>query len=275
MKPIKVWPASEVFKVPGEEKYSLSPQGVYSLATTLTQLEWILSGTDEIARIKPYIEPFRHLTEILAFEDIGDEAIVWHDRLSNTSLLNMTDGDRNTLRQLKTRWETMISSKLSDCWLITPVTSLQPKRLMGGIAGLISEEDAAALIELEVFDLNEACLCLLVGSPTAGEHISLRAAESLLRRWYQQKTGEIIERQTWGVVLDRLTQEYPADFNRPKEISLLGYLKTRRDETAHPDRVSTLTEAERTLMNVCSLLTGVRPFLPEPASQSGPSSNES
>jgi len=80
----------------------------------------------------------------------------------------------------------------------------------------------------------------------------------------------LLEHKTWGAVLDKLTLEYD-EKNRPKEISLLGYLKRRRDEVAHPDRVSALAEAEATLMNVCSLIGGLKktltqlPFLPSPS----------
>ena len=188
------------------------------------------------------------------------EAGQWHDRLSNYTQQQVLATTQDGLRASITRWQTLARERLQDFYLVMPKTKLEPKQLMKGAQGCLTEEHLSLLRPIEVSDLNEACYCLVVGSATATEHIALRAAENLLRRWYKHKTGNTLRRGTWGTILRKLAQEYPEDA-RPAEIALLGYLKLRRDEVAHPDRMSNLADAEVTLMNVCSLIRGIASVL--------------
>lgn len=181
--------------------------------------------------------------------------------LSNYGQQRVSADDKDTLRDVRSRWDALARERLQDLYLVTPISKIDPKHLMKGISGFLSQEYLSFLERIEAIDLNEACSCILVGSATAAEHIALRAAESLLRRWYEHKTGEVMKYKTWGKVLDKLVKVYPEENKRPKEIAFLSYLKQRRDEVAHPDRVSSLTEAETTLMNVCCLIEGIKPIL--------------
>ena len=161
----------------------------------------------------------------------------------------------------------MIRERLQNLYLVTPISKINPKKLIGGIEEFLSGELISFLEEIEVIDLTEATSCILVGSATAAEHITLRAAESILRRWYYYKTDTKLEYKAWGAVLDKLSKEYQDEAKRPQEIAYLGYLKLRRDEVAHPDRISTLTEAESTLLTVCSLIERVEPVVASLASK--------
>jgi hypothetical protein len=255
-----------------EGKFQFSALGVFFLGNNLDRLEWAIQSITDPLQLASFIEPLRICEQARLFEDIGAEAKNWHNFLSDYGAQVVSQETKNSLRDCKTRWHALARERLQDLYLVTPACKTDPKHLMRGIQGMLAEENFHFLERVEVSDLDEACRCILIGSATAGEHIALRSAESLLRRWYEHKTGKELAERGWGKVLDKLAQEYP-ERERPKEIALLGYLKLRRDEVAHPDRVSNLTDAETTLMNVCILIAGIRLVLAELPLSSMPKSS--
>lgn len=255
----RLWVEREVIKMT-DETFKLTALGVYGIGYNLERLEWAIAAWENAATIAPFFGVLRFYEQIRSFEDIGREAKAYHDKLSNYKETKVSEVDKNSLRNARSRWDTLARERLQGLYLVTPKSRIDPKHLMQGCAGFLDSGYFALLSRIEVSDLNEACRCILVGSATAAEHIALRAAESLLRRWFEYKTGNKLSWGTWGTVLDKLVQAYP-ERKRPKEISLLGYLKQRRDEVAHPQRVSKLSDAEATLMNVCCLIEGIKPVL--------------
>jgi hypothetical protein len=251
-----------------DEKWYLTAFGAYMLGYNLERLEWAIATVDDCPELASFFGDLRIYEGINPFEDIGREAKDFHNLVSSLKKEEL-ENKKNSLRDARARWHTLARERLQNLYLVTPRSRMDPKCLMKGIKGFLRDEHFALLEQIEVSDLNEACMCILVISTTAAEHIALRAAESLLRRWYEYKTGNRLSRGTWGTVLDKLVQKYPEN-SRPKEINLLGYLKQRRDEVAHPQRVSSLIEAEATLLNVCSLIEGIKPVLAELASLKEP-----
>jgi len=243
-----------------DEKVYLTAWGVYRLGYLLERLEWAIATIKEPIELAPFIESFRFYEQVHPFEDIGQAAKDLNNMLSSYEEPEVSAETKDYLRDTRSHWYALIQERLQDLYLVTPMCKVGPRKLMRGIEMFLKKDLFSLLEKIEVSDLNEACRCILVGSTTAGEHIALRAAENLLRRWYEYKTGEKLRYETWGTVLNNLVKEYPEN-KRPKEISLLGYLKQRRDEVAHPQRVSSLLEAETTLMNVCILIEGIEPVL--------------
>lgn len=243
-----------------DEEFYLSAWGAFCIGDNLERLEWAIATTRKPTELAPFIESLRFYEQAHPFEDIGHEARDLHNMLSSYEKPEVSAETINSLRDARARWYALIQERLQDLYLVTPKCKIDPKKLMRGIKGFLNQQGFSFLKAIEVSDLNEACSCILIGSATAGEHIALRAAENLLRRWYEYKTGKKLRYETWGTVLNNLVKEYPEN-KRPKEISLLGYLKQRRDEVAHPQRVSSLLEAETTLMNVCILIEGIEPVL--------------
>lgn len=257
---LKFWGEGGIIRM-SDGEYRFTALGVYCIGYNLERLEWAINAFETPSELAPFFEPFRSYEQVHSFEDIGREAKTYHDMLSNYKEPVVSEETRNRLRDLKTRWDAVIRERLGDLYLVTPTSKIDPKKLIGGIKEFLNEEFTSFLERIEIKDLTEATNCILVGSATAAEHITLRAAESILRRWYFYKTGTKIEYKAWGAVLDRLSNEYPEEAKRPKEIIFLGYLKLRRDEVAHPERISTLTEAESTLMTVCSLIERIEPVV--------------
>ncbi len=256
---IRFWVQGGVIKM-ADDKGELTALGAYDIAYHLQRLGWAVETTKTITELAPFLEILRQYEQILSFEDIGSGARFYHDMLLSRGEQAISPAIKRDLRTARVSWDTSARERLQDMYQVVSKSIIDPKHLMQGCVGFIRKESLSLLERIEVSDLNEACNCILIGSATAAEHIALRAAESLLRRWYENKTDNKLHRRTGGTVLNRLAREYPEN-KRPKEIILLGYLKQRRDEVAHPDRVSTLTEAETTLMNVCNLIQGIEPVL--------------
>lgn len=256
---LRFWIPGEVIKMVNE-KLELSAYGAYWIGFVLERLEWAIATIQDASQLAPFVGLLRGCERVHSFEDIGREAAYLHDKLSGYGVQPVSNSTKNELRDARARWDALLRERLQGLYLVTPKSKIDPRYLMQGIVGFLSQQYLPLLEPIEVIDLSEACSCILIGSATAAEHITLRAAESLLRRWYEYKTGKKLRRRTWGTVLKRLAREYPEN-SRPKEITLLGYLKQRRDEVAHPERVSSLTEAEATLMTVCSLIEGIAPVL--------------
>ncbi|MFC2048495.1 hypothetical protein ACFLSK_03595 [Chloroflexota bacterium] len=265
---VKLWDTGGIIRM-AEEKFRFTVFGIYLLGNELVRLEWALATVKEPVRLASFIESFRMYERVQSFEDIGAEAKTYHDMLSSDRKPEVSEETKNTLRGVKTRWDILIRERLQGLYLATPMSNLDAKKLIGGIEEFLSAQLFSFLEDIEVADLTEACSCILIGSATAAEHIALRAAESILRRWHECKSGKVLRYKAWGTVLDKLVQEYPNEANRPKEITLLGYLKHRRDEVAHPERISSLAEAEATLITICSLIERIEPILTSAVSKRG------
>ena len=152
--------------------------------------------------------------------------------------------------------------EISDKWVFCVSTaSLDSTRLMDGIASFLDREELSILEPKERQGLDESTSCLLHNSFTSSEFIALRTAESLLRRWYKNKTDKDLKRQRWGDILNELNDIYPKISERPKELYLLDYLRLRRNEIDHPDAVSTPDEASATFLNTISVCKAVKSVL--------------
>lgn len=235
--------------------------GLYGLGYDLERLEWAISTVHDPTELASFFASLRWYEEVQSFDDIGREAKDLNNELSAYGAQVVSDKTKDKLRAVRTRWDTLARERLGDLYVCTTKSKIDPTNLIKGIESLLDKKGLSSLNKIEQIDLDEACGCILIGSATAAEHIALRAAESMLRRWYEYKTKNKLEYKTWGVVLDRLVAEYPDENKRPKELGVLGYLKHRRDEVAHPQRISTFTEADATMMTVCGLIERLEPIL--------------
>jgi hypothetical protein len=95
-------------------------------------------------------------------------------------------------------------------------------------------------------ELGEACSNLLVGTYTSAEFMALRSIEGLLRQWYESVSdGEIEEHPNWHNVFGAL--EKSENVEEFEGMHSLDILRERRKEVAHPDRHSTMRDAETRL----------------------------
>jgi len=253
-----------------DEKQVYTPFSLYKLGSELQCLNNLTNTSSPIREILPVLETLVKCKHIRGFEDIGEEAENWYKYLSNimkhaSSPKTMTiyGVKFKSLQITLIRWDTLIEGKLKKLHLTTPEphTNINHENLSEGIKGFIADDFLQLITAEETRNLDEACVCILIGGNTASEFMSLRTAESLLRRWYIKKTDKTLNKNTWGYVLEKLTAEYPDEKDRPKEIQFLSYLNKRRNEIAHPERTSTQNDAEVTLLNIIDLIESLKDYL--------------
>ena len=261
-----------------DDKLTLRPYGILLLGANIAHLDWVLRTTTSVVQIVNALTPFRSYAQVVYLEDVGAEAITYHDFLTSLTDDTLTTSDLAALWDVKTKWSTLATTRMEDLYLITPVTLLNPKNLMAGIAGVVSTPVLGFLEPIEVADLNESVQCLLIGSATGAEVMALRAAENLLRRWYTHASRDQAGRKSWPKLLKWFNDFYPRKRDAEAELALLQYLKIRRNEVAHPHAMSSPSTAQVTLMNVCGTAAGIARLMQpqdlEPEEQSETDSNE-
>jgi len=188
-------------------------------------------------------------------EFIGEEAetslIVFKAKYQQDSA-HLDPNDKPEFQYPLSRWEGRLR-EISKGWILSyPETHIDAAKLTEGPKAFLSDDEFNTLEPLERQGLNEAASSLLFNNFTSAEFMALRTAESLLKRWYEKRTGRKLGRTTWGQVLDKLNQEFPKG-ERPKELLLLDYLRERRNEIAHPEALSNSVQASTTFFNVISL----------------------
>ncbi|MBI2867787.1 MAG: hypothetical protein HYX97_05585 [Chloroflexi bacterium] len=175
------------------------------------------------------------------------------------------------VKETLARCEGKAGEVFHDLVVLESKSKWRTDKLLGGASTLLADGDQALADDIERASFKDACTCLLSGAWTASEFSALRVAESVLRRWHANKTGKELS-QTWGRVLGALEKAYPDETKRPKELAFLKYLKGRRDEINHPQRVSGLGDAEFTLEAVCRLIQDLKSEI-KPATPLGTDSN--
>lgn len=169
--------------------------------------------------------------------------------------------ENQSLFQLKCEgWEGRLDVVLKQNIVCRPETHMDVEALRSGGKAFLEPEEWEALQPLEQQGLDEAARCLLFNCFTSSEFMSLRTVESLLRRWYEKKTGNAIKDTTWGNVIKKLDDEFPEQ-NRPKEISYLYFLKERRNDVAHPELISSENHAMMTFLQVIDACKALRNHL--------------
>jgi len=206
-------------------------------------------------------ECLEHLSKTLKdakyFEFIGGEAenllIQLDSKYRYVKNAYLDSQEHDNLKSTLARWEGRLQ-ELSKHWILAyPESLIDAGKLSKGSTAFLNPDEFIALESSERQGLNEAASSLLFNNFTSAEFMALRTAESLLKRWYEKRTGGKLGRTTWGQVLDKLNEEFPNEKERPKELLLLDYLRERRNEIAHPGSVSNSVQASTTFFNVISL----------------------
>jgi len=167
-------------------------------------------------------------------------------------------------------WEQLLSENLANETRIKIPNRgiLYFEQLMYEPNRLFEEKVWEAMDATPKNDISEACRALPMGCTTASLMVSLRSVEHYLRKWHENKTGDELERGTWGSVLDNLIDIYTAEEDQgapviqqlssvPSVLSNIYYLKERRNKVAHPDESPSDYEAVITLFMVSGTISDV------------------
>ncbi len=100
-------------------------------------------------------------------------------------------------------------------------------------------------------DLENAVRCIYHGIPTAAAMVSLRASEDAVRKYFEFKTGEKGGPADWKIILEELIK---LDNVKRTLIGHLDYVREKRNEAEHPDKIFDQNEAENTFLTVTNLI---------------------
>jgi hypothetical protein len=207
------------------------------------------------------------LGECAALKDTAIIGFIGHEAESKLSELErkytddeaeLDQDDYSNLENMINRWRGRLDIVSKRWVLCVPQAHLDVADLAEGVKSFFKEDELNVLNSLEKHGFNEAASSLLYNNFTSAEFMTLRSVESILRRWYQKKTGNKLQQERWGDILEKLSQLYPKKSERPKELSLLDYLRGRRNEIAHPGVISSLDEATTTFLNSIAVCKAVK-----------------
>lgn len=240
-----------------EEKFTITvtPHWLFVIGRSIGELKNELAQS--IVRYESVTIPLFLLSildETESVESIAKEADSWNkdliEKYSSQEHACLDSKDHESLKLTVVRWDERLS-EISKNWLIWyPDTHLDTSKLRDGVKAFLSHDEFNSLETLEQQSLREAVSSLLFSNFISAEFMALRTAESLLKKWYEKKTGKKLMRTTWGQVLDKLNEEFPNERDRPKDLLLLDYLRERRNEIAHPEAMPNSVLASTTFLNV-------------------------
>jgi len=238
-----------------------TPYDVFILGQLFVRLLEGLDHNYQWADIRHWLDMLSKMKDTNNLKTFGLQADIYRKDLGKRYWDDkhyIETSDREVLKGW-VRWSEGRLKELSKQWVLSfPQAHLDIDKLIGGVGLFLKNEELNVLEPIEQQGLDESASCLLHNNFTSAEFIALRTAESLLRRWYQKKTGNKLERQMWGEILDELNELYPKKAERPKELSLLDYLRGRRNEIAHPEAISNPEEATATFLNVIAVCKAVK-----------------
>ena len=141
-------------------------------------------------------------------------------------------------------WYNLVQNLFGKCLFSTlsedSIAKLFPKELTDQIGDNSSN------------DLRDAEWCLIYSLPTPAAMILFRTAEGELRKYVQKVAGEPCN--IWYKDLKKLEQSDKADRSIKKEFD---WLKDKRNEAEHPDKIYTQDEAEEILHRLSGLLKSI------------------
>lgn len=244
-----------------EDKITQKPFDLYLLGQWIRYLAESMAGSPKWPDVKITLDKLTQFKEMGNLSFVGVEAEQIKKLLGSKYWKDddyLEFQDRVQLQTELSKWEGRIQEILKQWVLSFPQAHIDVGKLTAGSKSFLEDEEWNVLESLEQQGLDEAASCLLFNNFTSAEFIALRTAESLLRRWYEKKTDKKLERQMWGEILDELNELYPKKSERPKELSLLDYLRGRRNEIAHPEAISNPEQATATFFNVIAVCKAVK-----------------
>lgn len=234
---------------------------IFYLSHFITELQYTLDRNPPRSLIKQMLAVLSHYKNYISIGFVGKDAqriIKNIDEAYSDDSKPLDAINKALIREDIAEWRGVIDEISAKWALCVSEASLETARLLDGVESFLNKEELSVLEQIERHGLDECTRCLLHNSFTSAEFIALRTAESLLRRWYKKKSGNELKRERWGDILNELNDIYPKISGRPKELSLLDYLRLRRNEIDHPDATSTPDEASATFLNVIAVCKAVK-----------------
>jgi hypothetical protein len=143
-----------------------------------------------------------------------------------------------------TKVKTLLNGELAiqSAYYVWPKRAYDTKRLVDFGVQIFAPEVQQWFTLREVYDINQAGKCIAFEVPTAAGFHLIRAAESVIRRYYQLVVGTLPKpkMRSWGVYVRNL-RECGAE---PKVVSVIEQVKEfHRNPVMHPEEELSMEEA--------------------------------
>jgi len=171
-------------------------------------------------------------------------------------IANLSSIEKNQLAQLCKTCYDKITEKASEIEIYIPSKDhvINPKKLKEGPKAFFKEELWNSLLPFTQRDLKEAVQAIYFELPTCAGMLIMRAVEAELRKYYEEKTNEILTDDNflnWGNIIRQLKQ---ID-TRNKLLDHLDYLRANfRNKLSHPDLTLDQDDVEHIFPMVISTL---------------------
>lgn len=132
-----------------------------------------------------------------------------------------------------------------------PTQFISKEALQKGLGQFVGYDLLTRVSDVAKSDLEGAMKCIFHAIPTPAAMVSLRASEEAVRRYYQFKTGKEPGKMSWKDILDSLVQR--EDVNKTL-VGHLNYIREKRNEAEHPQKIFDQFEAENTFQTVISAI---------------------
>lgn len=151
--------------------------------------------------------------------------------------------------------ESEVSRLKSQIDLMSPPTQFISKEsLAKGLRQFVGNDILNKLSNVAKNDLENAMRCIMHGISTPAAMVSLRASEEVVRAYYKYKTEQEPGKITWKEILDQLLERN--DVNRTL-IGHLNYIREKRNQAEHPDKIFDQFEAETTFQTVVNAIRDI------------------
>lgn len=112
------------------------------------------------------------------------------------------------------------------------------------------------MTDIEKSDFSDASKCLLSGIATPTVMVTLRAAEAVIKNYYESATGKKARKMKLEEVIDNLVP-IAAKSGEKKIGGYLHYIRDKRNEAQHPNKVFSFEEAVQTFFQVIGMVSAV------------------
>jgi hypothetical protein len=201
-----------------------------------------------LTKLKRITQDIEHLDFPIATTQLHD----WIDRLRKyRGARRLTENDSTELREVLRSWRVLLEKELFDRRIVeVRAKNLKAEDLVQGPKSFVKPEIWKRLSRIAKTGLSDATRALSAGAYTASVMVCFRVTEDVVRRYYTFKTGKKT-RGSWKQLIDHLGKIQMAS---PSMVGLLNYLRNRRNEAEHPDRIFSQEEAERAFVAVVDLI---------------------
>ncbi len=168
----------------------------------------------------------------------------------------LKDTDRRRYRDHIKKIQSLVTDRCAKITVFLPVQecTLDKKCLMNLMdathSSFFDKVVWDDLSDIAQNDFSDSAKCLLLGAATPAAMSIVRAGEAAVRSYYQKKMGNDPLGRAWGNLTTELRQTSGINTDI---ISNLDYIrKTKRNITAHPDKIYNQREAESVFMQLIS-----------------------